>query len=158
MSLVKVEIYNFFKLPRGLTLVRWSKGNFALRVGLFQGKSAPCLVWCPWFFFYKWRYNVFNLSRDLMRVPRSMSPYVTTGFKDYVNLWVETPHRKSPPCHVGSCWSSACRDFKCLICYVISQNHVIEGSCNFMSENFSWYVTTLLSLVATDIAVVEIYV
>ena len=32
----------------------------------FYGKSAPCLVWCPWVF-CKCRYNVFNLSRDLTR-------------------------------------------------------------------------------------------
>ena len=33
-----------------------------------QDKSAPCLVWCPWFF-CKWRYNVFNLSCDLTWPP-----------------------------------------------------------------------------------------
>ena len=43
-----------------------------------------------------------------------------------------------------------------LICQVTSQNHVIEGSCNFLSGNSSWYVTTLLSLVAIGTAVVDI--
>ena len=42
------------------------------------------------------------------------------------------------------------------ICHVTSQNHVIEGSSNFMSDSFSWYVTTTFpSLVAIGIVVVE---
>ena len=34
-----------------------------------------------------------------------------------------------------------------LVCLVISQNHVIKGSCAFIGSNPSRYVTVLLSLV-----------
>ena len=47
----------------------------------------------------------------------------------------------------GGHWSSVSGDIKLLICHVTSQNHVIEGSSN-LSENSSWYVTTLLTLVS----------
>ena len=46
-------------------------------------------------------------------------------------------------------WSSASEDIKCLI--------VNEGSCNFMSETSSLYVTTLPSLIVIGIAVVEMF-
>ena len=35
-------------------------------------------------------------------------------------------------------------DIKYLICHVTSPNHMLEGSCNFMCENFSLYGTTLV--------------
>ena len=40
--------------------------------------------------------------------------------------------------------------------HVTSQNHVIEGSDNFMSGSSSWYLTTLPSLIAIGIVLVEI--
>ena len=43
------------------------------------------------------------------------------------------------------------------ICHVTLQNHVIEGSSNFTSESSSWYVTTLPSLAAIGIVVVEMF-
>ena len=49
-------------------LVTWSKGLAALRVGASDGKSAPCLVWCPWVY-CKWRYDIFSFSRDLTIPP-----------------------------------------------------------------------------------------
>ena len=55
----------FFKLPRYLKFVTWSKGYLALIVvTFFHGKSEPWLVLCPWDIF-NWRYDVFNLSREL---------------------------------------------------------------------------------------------
>ena len=47
-------------------------------------------------------------------------------------------------------------DIKYLICHVTSPNHMLEGSCNFMCENFScmappWW----LSLVAIGMVIVE---
>ena len=56
----------------------------------------------------------------------------------------------------GDHWSSASRNMMYLICHVISQNPVIEGSINFMSENSLWYVTIWPSLMAIGVAVVEI--
>ena len=56
----------------------------------------------------------------------------------------------------GSHWSSTSEDIKYLICYVTSQNHLIEGSCNFMSVSSSCHVTTLPCLVALGIVLVEI--
>ena len=43
----------------------------------------------------------------------------------------------------GVPWSSASGDIKHLICQVISENHVIQKSSNFMIGSFLWYVTTL---------------
>ena len=65
----------------------------------------------------------------------------------YINLWVKTPHVESPPCHVWWQWSSTSGDMKYLICHVTSQSEVNKGSCNFMSESSSWYVTILPCLV-----------
>ena len=54
--------------------------------------------------------------------------------------------------------SIASGDIKYLICHVTSENEMIEGPCNFIiSESFSWYVTTLPSLVAIDIVAVEMF-
>ena len=39
--------------------------------------------------------------------------------------------------------------------HVTLQYHVIEGSSNFMSGSFLWYITTLPSLVALGTVVVE---
>ena len=55
----------------------------------------------------------------------------------------------------GSDWSSACKDIKYLICHVTSQNHVIDGSSNFVSWSSSWYVTILSCLVARNFVLVE---
>ena len=38
-----------------------------------------------------------------------------------------------------------------LICQMTSVDHVIGGSCNFMSERYSLFFSTLPSFVATDI-------
>ena len=38
--------------------------------------------------------------------------------------------------------SSVAGDIKYLICHMTSQNNMIEGSSNFMSGSFSWFVTT----------------
>ena len=58
----------------------------------------------------------------------------------------------------GGHWSSASGDIKYLTCHVSLQNHVIEGSSNFLSGSFSWYITTALSsLVLIGIAVVEMF-
>ena len=48
-------------------------------------------------------------------------------------------------------------DIKHFICHVILQNHVIEGSCNFMNGSSSMYVTILPSLLAIGIVVLEIF-
>ena len=53
-------------------------------------------------------------------------------------------------------WSSASGDTKYLTSHVTLQNHVIEGSSNFMSVSSSWYITTLPSLKGIGIVVVEI--
>ena len=53
-------------------------------------------------------------------------------------------------------WFSASGDIKYLTFYVTLLNHLIEGSCNFLSGSSSWHVPTLPSLVAIGIVVVEI--
>ena len=49
-------------------LVTKSKGHMGLMVGASNGKLASGLVWCPWVL-CKWRYKVFNLSCDFLRLP-----------------------------------------------------------------------------------------
>ena len=43
-----------------------------------------------------------------------------------------------------------------LVCHVISQDHMVKGSCDFMGGSPLWYVTTLPSWVAIGIVVMEI--
>ena len=43
-----------------------------------------------------------------------------------------------------------------LVCHMISQDRVIKGSYDPNGGSLSWYVNTLLRLVAIDIVVVEI--
>ena len=42
-----------------------------------------------------------------------------------------------------------------LICQLAPQDHMIEGSCNFMTGNCSFYATTLPSLLAIGIVIAE---
>ena len=56
----------------------------------------------------------------------------------------------------GHHWSSASGNTKYLIFYVTSQNHLIEGSCKFVNKTSLLSVTTMPSLVAIGIAVIEI--
>ena len=57
---------------------------------------------------------------------------------------------------LGGHWSNAIGDISYLICQVTSQKHETGEPSNFMSWSSSWYVTTLPSLVAIGIAVVEV--
>ena len=54
-------------------------------------------------------------------------------------------------------WSSASGDINYLICHVALQNNGTEGSSNFKNGSSSWYITTLLSLVAIAIVVVGMF-
>ena len=56
----------------------------------------------------------------------------------------------------GEHCSNASGNIKYLTFHVTLQNHVIEGSTNFMSGSSSWYITTLPSLVVIGIVVREI--
>ena len=56
----------------------------------------------------------------------------------------------------GDDWSNSSGDMNYLICHLTQQNHVIEGSSNFVKESFPWYVTALPNLVAIGIVVAEI--
>ena len=72
----------------------------------------------------------------------------------------------------GSQRQSGCGDMF-LVCLVISQYHMIKGSCEFMGGSLPWYVTTLAklisgqrhcgwvttlpSLMAKDIVIVEVW-
>ena len=149
-------------------------------MGASHCKSVSCLVCWPWVF-CRWGYKVFNLSRDLTSPPhwRVMQIYgweliaechhpskfcdhkhcgsVCIMSRDILSFYGWKPFTLSYRLAMfGGHWSSVSGDIKYLICHVISQKHVIEGSSNFMSEASSWYIMTLPSLVATDIVVVEI--
>ena len=67
---------------------------------------------------------------------------------------VETPHGKSILCHIGGKWSSTSED---MICHLASQDHMIEGSYDFMVKNFSLYVTTQPSLANIGIEVADMF-
>ena len=56
------------------------------------------------------------------------SPLLNKSIKGYVNLWLENSCSESPPYHV---WSSASGD-------VTSQDHLTEGSSNFMCGSSTW--------------------
>ena len=56
----------------------------------------------------------------------------------------------------GDHWSSTSGNIKYLIFQVTSQNYLIEGSYKFMNKTSLLYVTTMPSLVAIDIVVIEI--
>ena len=77
------------------------------------------------------------------------------NYKSYMNGWkfVTVNHHLAM---FGGVWSSAHGDIKYLIFHVIPQNQVIEGSSNFMRGSFLCYVTTLPSLVAIGMILVEI--
>ena len=57
----------------------------------------------------------------------------------------------------GGHWSSASGNITYLICYTTLQARIIEGSCNFVRESSTLYVTTLLYLVGIGIVVVEMF-
>ena len=48
-------------------------------------------------------------------------------------------------------------DITDLACHVTLQNHVIKGSSNFMGGSSLWYITTLASLVAIGIVLIEMF-
>ena len=74
---------------------------------------------------------------------------MTTCLNGYTNFLVEATL-------LGGHWSSASADIKYLIFHVTPQNHVIKGSCNFMSWSSSLHATTLPSLVVIVLVAVEI--
>ena len=118
-------------------IIMWShighvmKESCGFKDGSLSLKSALCLVWWSWVF-CRWRYNIFNLSRDLAWLPYwegtqiNLRPLVNTCLKKYVNLWVETRHSESPSCHIW--WS-----YKIFNKWRELTNHVIGGSSNLMS-------------------------
>ena len=83
-------------------------------------------------------------------------PLVNTWLKGYVNLWIEARHGESPSCHVW--WSSVWCKWRYKVFNMPRDltHNVTEGSSNFMSGNYSWYVTILPSLVIIGSVVVEI--
>ena len=79
-------------------------------------------------------------------------PHLGTYFKRDMWIYGWKPYTKSHPISMFSGhWSSTNGDIKYLICHVTSHNNVIEKSCNFLSGNCSWYVTTLPILVVIGI-------
>ena len=89
------------------------KGPFAYIDRSPSIKSATCHVW--------WRFNGFSLSRDLAKGQRVMWLYGQEPIKVSYHLAMFCGHR-----HSGS------RNIF-LVCHMILQNHLIRGSCNFLS-------------------------
>lgn len=88
-----------------------------------------------------------------------MSPVSLVNLQDHMikqscEFMDESPSSKSPNSHVW--WSHALRSGDMLlVCHVILQCHVIRGPRDFIDAKPSWQVTTLPSLMARGIAVVE---
>ena len=74
-------------------------------------------------------------------------------------MWVYRQERIKVSCHpvkFSDCSHSNSDDVLVLVCHVISQDHVIKGSCDFM-ERSSWSELTIPpSLLAIDALIVEI--
>ena len=83
--------------------------------------------------------------------------YIST-FKSLMamNLWLEGPQGKSTPCHLWCPFILWKWSLRYLICHVISQSYVIEGSCNSMSGRYSWCATKLTSQVAISVVAMEV--
>ena len=155
------------KLSRNFLIVMWSKGHVALRMGTSHCTLAPCLVWCSWVF-CRWRYNLFNLSRDLTWLPhwglKRVYWWEHLVVCHHPDKSCDHKHCDSGDmflvCHVasrkhaiwiygwkfptmshhlavfGGHWTYANANIKYLIGHVTSQNHVIEGSSNFIIRSY----------------------
>ena len=142
-----------------------SKGRLVLMMGACHDKSYP--IPCPWVF-CKWRCNRYKTRPPCWVVMQIMggsswqhSTTLTNFSRDHMlkrwcYLWLHFCHSKSPPCHIGGYWLYTSEDTKYLVCHMISKNHVIEESCNFMSKDSSLHVIKLPRLVAIDTVIVGI--
>ena len=83
-----------------------------------QEKSAPHQVWRPQGL-WQWRNNGFSLSHDLTR-PHDKSSCDFMGKACY------------HPAKFGGYGYSGSEVIMDLVCHTISQNHMIQGSCDFM--------------------------
>ena len=99
----------------------------ALKIGASHSKSIPCLVWCPRVF-YRWRYNVFNMSSDVTWLLR----WGIMGIFESELLDVSHHHGKS--CDQSNCHS---KDVMFFICHVTSRKHIFKGLYEFMCGSFS---------------------
>ena len=146
--------------------------------------SPPCHVWCP-LVYWKWRYNIFNLSRELTRTRNwrivwrygsKLVNYITTlpnllaicevvleiwwlyfitwscktiWLKSHVILREVFPQAKSPSgAKFGSHKPCGRNNIVVLVCHLISQDHTMKKSCDYMGGSSWWSVTTLPNLVA----------
>ena len=146
------------------------KGLSGLRVVVSHDKTATCLVWCPWIFsngdiiYLVWHETLHNhfiegsckyMGGELFAVSRNPDtscdhmrcfwfvtwPHVSTCLKGYANLWVKSLASYHLPYYVW--WSLVKCKWRYKVFYMSCDiaNHVIDGSCNFMTGSFSWKVT-----------------
>ena len=74
--------------------------------------------------------------------------------KDCATLWFEATHIKSPSYQVW--WPCGSRSITNLVFYVTLQEHVMEGSGDFIEGSSFLYIPSLPSSVAIGIVVVHI--
>ena len=129
-------------MSHDLTLVTWSKVN--VRMEASHCTSAPCLVSCLWVFF-RWKYNVFKLSRDLPWIPHSGVLWI------YGLELLALCHHPGNSCDHKHCDSD---DAMFLICHLTSREH--KGLCKFMGGSPLQWFTTSPSLVIVGLVQVEI--
>ena len=144
LSIVEVVIY-IFKIVVWFRVDHVIKRSCGLKDGASQDMSGPCLVWCP-SVFCKWRYNVFNKSRDFTWLPH----WWVMQIYGWELLAVCHRHKSYDHKH----WDSG--DVVFLIFHVTSIEDIFKGLCKFMGGNPSLWVTTLPCLLAIDLVQVEI--
>ena len=99
-----------------------SKNHVAVSVRASHGKAASCVVWCPWDI-CPWRYDLFNMSRDLKR-PTHWGTMQICGWE-----LLAMCH------HLGNFCDHRYYDGEdmFLICHMTSHDHMIKRLCEFIS-------------------------
>ena len=149
--LAKLDIQATVECGYTLKLVRdmiktynqtWSNVHVVLRAADCHGKSASCQVWCPWVF-CKWRYNVFNLSRD----------FTWSSQRRVILIYgwglLAVCHHPDKSCDHSE-------DIMFSICHVTSRKHMFKWLDEFIGGCPIRWVTNLLCLMAIGLVQVEI--
>ena len=134
ITIVMVEIQCFYFVAC-LFVNTCLKGYVNLWVEARHGESPSCHVWWP-LVLCKWRYKIFNTSRDLTKQREIFMVY--HHFAKFG----------------GHSYCSSKDMF--LVCHVIKQDLIIKGSCDYNDRIPSRLVTILPSLVVIGTLVGDI--
>ena len=93
-----------------------------------------------------------NITSPYGTRPYITRPYVTTCSRVCMKILMEGPHFAK----FGDHRSCVSRDITNLIIHVTLQEHIIKGPCDFVKGSSSVHISTLPSLVAIGIVLVDI--